>query len=203
MTTRSTLTAQQIAAIGAGASPEQVLADASLQTPEAVAEAERLAAEAAEKLKADADAAAALAADKGENKGEATPPADAGVVAFLTTSLADKDKALLDATVSNRDLQARVTAMEATHAPLLEIARGSIMKMQVALGGTAVDLTTVDPATLLATHAEVAAKFTAKFPVGGVAAISSKDELATRAVSNVTDLDVARQQLVKFGKKKQ
>ena len=173
------LTAAQIAAIASGASlpggnpqasaeetppaltAEQIAAAAALvaagtQTPEQI-EAARIAAESA-------TAAAALAA--------ATPkslPADAAMISLLNTQLATANANLMATTIEKDRLAASAGEVSTTMPALLEIARDSIGKMQVALGGTNSVSASLSAAEVIKAHATASGSFAKRFVVGGAA----------------------------------
>lgn len=125
--------------------------------------------------------AAAAAAAAPAAPAATTPPADAGVVAFLTGQLADKDKALLAANVEIATLKAASADAEACLPGLLAIAQGVIGQMQVALGNTD-SSAALNAKDALAAHATILPVFKSKFPVGGIASTATEDAAASTAI---------------------
>lgn len=160
-------------AAAAQAAATQAAADAA--AAEAQAAADIAAREQAEREQAERDAAAAAQGEHSE------------VVAFLQGQIKEKDDQLVDARVQIKALETKVTGMEASHGGLLDIARNSVAKMQIALGGSAVDLSAADAATVLAQHAAVKKTFEDKFKVGGVAAVAATEEEQNEVTETALD----------------
>ena len=176
MKKKATLSEQQIAAVASGATVEAVLHAAQ---------------EAAE---------AALAAAGGEPEQEPdpveeqpsqeeTPAPEASIekpdlVAYLKADLAAKDNALIEAKVELSQLKASIADIKSCHDGLLAIARDSVGKMKVALGGSAEACLTMSATEVLAAHGETAVVFKNKFKVGGVAATAptADEEAPAKAV---------------------
>lgn len=172
---KDSLTDQDLAALAEGA--------LGAQAGEVELEAAK-AAEAAAKAEADAKAAteAAKAAEAtakpseaAGNKSAEAKPGEAGVVDLLKAQVKEKDDALIAAAVEKKTMQDKLAAIEATHVALLDIARGSIGRMQVALGGSA-SAASLDAAAAVAEHARLSAEFTKKFKVGGVASVAVEEK---------------------------
>lgn len=192
---RQHLTEQEIAALAEGgpaqavATPAVAEAEIEVSAPAAASDTPVAAAEAA-------PAPAPAAADA-----PVAPPPEAkpdlqAVVDFLKTELAAKDTALVEAAVAKKAVEDKLTAMEITHAPMLEITRASVTRMRVALGLASVDLSGMAEVALLAEHKSVSEQFTSKFKVGGVAAVTT--EKPTQAASaEVSSLHTARIAAVK------
>lgn len=111
----------------------------------------------------------------------AAAPADAGVVAFLTGQLADKDKALLAANVELANLKATSAEAQASLPGLLAIAQGVIGQMQVALGNSD-SSAALNAKDALAAHATILPVFKSKFPVGGIASTATEGNEAQAAI---------------------
>jgi len=173
------LTEQEIAALASGL------------TPEAAAEA------------AAAAALAAVAADKpapAADKPADTAPQATDLVAFLQTQVKSQTDQILALSIKVQGLEAAAAETGATQGALLDIARASIGKMQVALGGAAPDLSAMSAAAVLVEHARVCAVFKAKFVVGGVAVTAPEDKKTAEAAS-VAPLQTAKLAAVKFNQK--
>ena len=164
------LTDQQIAAMAeAGITMPGAMAVAAIATPETEA-ARAAAAAAAVKTEAEPAAPAADAAPAAP----AAPAEDAGVVAYLKTSLAEAQASNTNLTMELRDLKASSESMAATHTALREIAVASVDRLKVALGGTAGTAQALSDVALLAEHAAMRTQFESKFKAGGVAAVSTE-----------------------------
>jgi hypothetical protein len=199
MTKRVLLSAAMLAGLQTSA---QASADPATATPPVVTAADKEAADkaAAEKLAADnaaaekeaADKAAAdklaadqAAGDKGDKPVVDEKSASAGneaVVALLNTQLEAKDKQIVSLTIEKQTLEAKAADAAAVMPALLEIATKSASTMNVALGGAELSMTGLTAAQIVAEHARLSTSFTAKFPVGGVAA---QDAKASPAVADV------------------
>lgn len=178
---KRTLTPEQILAaaaegvgITAGA-PDAGLGDtAAIAAAAAQAQADLLA---AESVAAERAAATALAS------AEALKP-DAGVVAMLQTQLKDANAALMQANIDLAQAKGRYEAMLAEVTPMLNIAKNSVNNMRVALSMSALDMSAMLPASVLAEHASTSAMFKAQMPVGGVAAVDAVTEIPTQAAAD-------------------
>lgn len=109
-----------------------------------------------------------------------TKPADetkapsAETLAFMQGQLNAANEKVVDLTVELRETTAKVTSMTATHSALLQIAAQSLSNMRIALGGSAVDATSMSAEALLAEHGKALEQFKSKFKAGGVASASSE-----------------------------
>ena len=174
-------TPAQIAALASGVP----LADVLKMAPEgdttgATKTAEELAAEAAaaETTRLAAEAAAAETARLAAEAAKTTTPAP-DVQTFLAGQVATLGEQLGAAKAKITQLEADQAKSAEAYSGLCVIAQTSLGRMQVALGGsaTASSLTGLE---LLAEHKRVSDSFSAKFPVGGVAATTPpKDVPAT------------------------
>ena len=190
--TRQALTEQQVAALQAsGLTAEQVAAaTAALTLPVVDAAAATAAATAA-------SAAAAVATSAATQVTQTQKENESVVlVSYLQGQVKDKDAAFLAQSIELTGLKAKVAGMEATHAGLVKIAAQSVATMKVAMGLTKVDLSAMAPEQLLAEHVATATAFTAKFPVGGVAATSSTETSAAAASTQ----DLAQADLVRINR---
>jgi len=175
------LSEQDIAALASGAPAASADAGVDAAALAAAAEAKKVAddkvtAEAAVFAAARAEAetleAARVAAEAAKTAGRT----ESDLVAFLNAQLKEKDAALLAAAVDLRDAKAKFEGIDATHTALTDMVRASISNMQVALGGSAADLSALTDVQVLAEANRLKALFTAKFKVGGVALSAAKDE---------------------------
>jgi hypothetical protein len=158
MTTKTVLTAQDIALLALGGAPVAPVAAPEVVAPVAAApEVVAPVAAAPEVVEPVVAAAPEAAAPESE------------LVTFLTAQVKEKDTAILAAAMLAKEQTAKLAGIEATHSALVDIVRASAGKMQVALGGTASDLAAFTDVQVLAEHARVAGVFLEKFKVGGVA----------------------------------
>lgn len=81
---------------------------------------------------------------------------------------------LVEAKVESRQIAAKLAELEAVISPMSQIVGKAINNMQVALGGSALDLGAMSPSALVAEHTRVSEQFASKFKAGGVAAVSSE-----------------------------
>lgn len=137
-------------------------------------------------------AAAAAEASKAEVVSE--------LVAFLKTSLAESQAALLDATVQVRDMKAASESMAASHNALRQIAVASVDRLKVALAQPAGGADALADDTLLAEHASLRAQFESKFKAGGVAAVSSSGSSDEKSLEAVDPVRQARLASTRFAK---
>lgn len=119
-----------------------------------------------------------------EVKTETPKAAEApSLVEFLQTQLAEANSKLMAAGIELAQLKEKSVEAQATHDGLLTIARDSVGKMSIALGGTAAVADGLSAVAVLAEHARVSAIFKDKFKVGGVAATKTEDKPAAAKVS--------------------
>lgn len=119
------------------------------------------------------------------------------LVSVLRAELSAVRNELVQMAASNKAMETKVTAMEATHEPMKKLVAASISRMQVALGSPAMDLSDLPAELVLAQHSKVMETFCKKFPVGGVASIGS--EQAEEATPyNLTAISQARLRQNKF-----
>ena len=173
--TQMHLTPEQLAAIAAGASVEQVTGQAAVTlTPEqqAAADAEAAAAAAAAEAAAAAAAEAAAAA--------ANTPADGEVVKFLKAELAAAQSEASTLKTQNQALAAQVTTLETDLAAVKGVVQASVKHLHVALNKTG-DVTKLSATELVAEHASAAAAMQEKFKVGGVARSTASTQQANVA----------------------
>jgi len=166
---KKALTDQQIAAIASGA-----VLDATTEV-EVVAAAG--VAEEVEVVEASTDAGAGEAA---ETDDAAKVAASAEVVAkndeglrVMTDQLKGAQNDLVEAKIEGRQALTKVAELQAVLEPMSEVVAKAINNMQVALGGSSLDLSGMSPSALVAEHARVSGQFTGKFKAGGVAAVDA------------------------------
>jgi len=187
------LTAQQQAAILAGADVETVLSIEQQHEIETVSDGTRPASEAPAE-------APAPTTEAPESDAEPAKAPESELVAFLRTSLSEKDKEILALTTQLNEANTKVAAFQATHEPMKKLVGLSIQKMQIALGGTPMDMSELPAETLLTQHERTLVTFSAKFRVGGVSAVQAEDETTKDAAA--VGLNPARLQQNSFSTKK-
>lgn len=129
----------------------------------------------------------------------AEAPTDNALVTFLQAELKTANAALLEATVSLRDLQAKSAEALDNKDALTAIAAGAVNKMNIALGSSERDLSALSVTALLAEHSAVSVDFNKKFKVGGVA-VAALDESAEVAQAVASPLHQAKINAVREGK---
>lgn len=177
---KATLTPQQLAAIASGAQIDAALETAEDAVNSAAEAAAALAAETQTDDKSATEQAGETVEDEAgatESQANAAPTAanESGLVAYLQSQVAAKDADLLKANIELDKLRNQVTEASATHEGLLAIARDSVGKMKVALGGSAEAAAAMSAVEVLAAHAETSEVFKTKFKVGGVAATATTE----------------------------
>lgn len=95
------------------------------------------------------------------------------LVSYLQAQVKERDEALMAAKVQVATLTEKSAAAEAVVGDLLAIAGKSLNNMQVALGGTAIDLSAYTPLAVIGEHKRVSTQFMDKFKAGGVAAVDA------------------------------
>lgn len=184
MPKKTALTEQEIAALSAGA--PTITAEADAAAAEAAAEAA-----AAEAAKIDAAAQADAQADEATALAEAAKAeSDSKIVAFLQSELKAANDALMAAKIDLKSATDKLAESQALFEPMLEIVRKSVANMQVALGGSALNMEGQSATLVLAEHQRVSGVFSEKFKAGGVAAVDATDSKGT--VVAMSDLDRAR-----------
>ena len=151
--TQMHLTPEQLAAIAAGASVEQVTgkAEAPTETP-AVVDTEAKVAE----------SDTATTEDKPEDK------ADSEVVTFLKTELAAAQVESANAKAQAQTLASEVTALKADLTAVTGVVQASVQSMHVALGKK-LDTTKMSATELVAEHSSAKTAMVENFKTGGVA----------------------------------
>lgn len=191
--TQMHLTPEQLAAVAAGASVEEVTGQAAVTlTPEQQAAAD---AEAA-RVAAEAEAAAAAAAEA-EAAAAANTPADGEVVKFLKAELAAAQSEASTLKTQNQALAAQVTALKADLTAVTAVVQASVQSMHVALGKK-LDTTKMSATELVAEHNSAKTAMVENFKPGGVARstastqekpaaplISPRDAAAAKTMFNI------------------
>jgi hypothetical protein len=180
MKQKHAMTEQELAAIAAGISVEAATdAEGSADVTES--------GEANVEANAEANVEAGAEANSGES----------ALVAYLQGEVKAKSDALLETQIEVRGLKEKVSGMEATHSGLLEVVKKSLNQMQVALGGSAMDLASMDAAAVLNEHKRLTADFQKAFKAGGVAAVDATEPKKNEQVA-VDALTQARLAAVRF-----
>ena len=173
-----TLTDAEIAAIASGAT-------AALEPTKDEQAAGAAAAPATGDASTSGGASAAAASAETAEAAAAAPanqeqPSESAVVALLKEQLAAANDKITQNAVELTALKAKVGTMETTHDSLLAIARNSVAKLRIALGGSAGDAESLDAPQAAAEHARLAVEFQKKFKVGPVAATSAASDSHTK-----------------------
>ena len=172
---KKSLTAQDIAAIAAGAAASQ---EAALAITETAAESIEQVADQTSEQVADATDAEAM------SEGVKNTDNSAAAVQLLTAQLKEKDESLIQAHVTISQMRAELDKTKATHGPLVKIAASAVNNLRVAMNCGALDMEAADPAQLLAEHASLSEQFVQKFKVGGVAAVNADQSLKIGTVGS-------------------
>lgn len=131
-----------------------------------------------------------------ETEPEAAAPAapsleaPAGLVQYLEGQLSAKTNEVIALSTKIAGLETELNAMKATHGQMADIVAASINRMQIGLGGSALDLSSLPPETLLQTHSKLSAQFAERFPVGKTTLAVKED--AGHEAPKVTLMDRAR-----------
>lgn len=207
--TRAVLTQKQMAAaIAAGANAEALAtsnaeaeaanAALALLTPEQIADAAKVVADAAAAEAAVAAETAAAELAKVEAKDAPVVNAQTVEIDLLNKQIAALNATVVDLKVAAQANEAKYNVDSAALEALRKIGCDSINKMTVALSGTAAAVDTLSSAEVVARHAEISATFCEKFKVGGVAAVVITEKVVTKK-TNVSSLDQARVNAAKIG----
>lgn len=163
------LTQQQLAAIQAGATPLSlgIVLEGSAEDQAAALAAATVADEVVEDPKPVVETA-----DKKPDT-VAAPPVDA--VALLQAQLTTTHANLVVTQAELLNLKASTQSAKTEHEGLLAIARASVGKMMIALGGSDAAAQSMDAATAIAEHAKVSTTFLTKFKTGQQTAATPVD----------------------------
>lgn len=188
MKPRAVLDPKVVAAVAAGAPLEAALAaPAAEAAPESTTEADPAApaAEAAPESTTEADSAAPAAE-------AASAPAEPSLVEHLQAQLSKRENDLVDVRVELAAAKARLAEFDKHLPALLGIARASVNKMTVALGGAETNLDSLSLADLTARHDAVSEDFKKAFKVGGVASTTIEAKQPAARATNVSPLHAAK-----------
>lgn len=166
---KKALTEQDIALLASGvtlATSTDVEVEAEAEVP------------AVEDVEVSADAGAEKVADTNEEATEVAAAVETVAknddgIRILNEQLRAAQNDLVEAKVEARQVSAKLVELEAVIGPMSQVVAKTVNNMQVALGGSALDLSTVSPSALVAEYARVSEQFANKFKAGGVAAVSS------------------------------
>jgi len=100
------------------------------------------------------------------------------VVLHIQGQLNDQISANATQAIELETVKAKLSSQDDTVKALSAIAMNSCQKMNIAMGGAQIDLSSMDTATLLAHHNTLSEQFTKAFNVGGVAAVETTKEHA-------------------------
>ncbi len=100
----------------------------------------------------------------------------AEVADLLKSQLSTAQAGLVTVTAELTNLKASTQTMQANSEGLLAIARDSIGRMAVGLGGSDAAAATMDSTAAIAEHARISAVFKEKFKIGGVAVVTPAAE---------------------------
>jgi hypothetical protein len=94
-------------------------------------------------------------------------------------------------TVAKAGVEAENTELVGAVASMVPIISASLDKMEIALGGSKVDVSKLEPAQLVALHETTAGRFASKFPTGAVAAVADVHDKGTQITAEKqAELDV-------------
>lgn len=169
--TKMKLNAEQLAAIAAGATVEQVTAQAMASTadnkPEVEAQAET------ETTTSEAEA------EEAETE-TVEAKSDSEVVTFLKTELAAAQLKASSATFEAQTLAGKVSALEADLSAVMAVVQTSVKNLHISVGKQA-DATKLSATELVAEHSAAQAAIMNKFKTGGVAASTASTESKPKA----------------------
>lgn len=169
MSIRDLMAAAAQAQAAQAAQAAAVSGAATTQTAVAAAAAAGGAGEGATQTTQAAAAGAGVAGDEGA---AAAASADAAAaVQVATPDLSALVTKVTELSVANAKLQTERDSYLASCAAMITVVSDSLDRMSISLGGGKIDVAAMTPESLVAQHATTAATFSAKFPVGGVAAV--------------------------------
>ena len=158
--TQMHLTPEQLAAIAAGASVDQVTGQAEVLTTEGQPSANTEAAEAAAKAEATTVTA--------EPPPAAPEKSDSEIVAFLKTELASAQQDAAKTKTELASMTAKAASLETDLTLVSAVVQTSVKNLNITLGKSE-DVTKLCAADLVAAHAAISAAVQDKFKTGGVA----------------------------------
>ena len=198
---KKALTEADIAAIAAGAAALAGTAEVEAVAGADVANAESqipngdgITAEPAEQEAVAEAASAPAAAIENDDKINAS-------VQLLTEQVREKDAALLQAGIKLAKAEEALAELQASQAPLLQIVGQSVSNLSIALNGPAFNAEGLTVAQVLAEHGRLSASFSAKFKVGGVAAVAGTEVEANNKEVAVDPRHMARVNAARFNQK--
>lgn len=184
---KKTLTEQEIAALAAGAStqvdaenPKDVEASTEQDTEQG------------------SDASAEASAET-EHKETTTTSASNDTLKFVSEQLKAAQADLLKAHLELSKTQEKLADMNAVIEPLQEIAAKAVNNMRIACRASALDMSAMNPAQIVAEHKAIVATFAKQFPVGGVASVDEKTDSTAKAPA-MTAFELARTKATSFYK---
>jgi signal peptide peptidase SppA len=194
MNKKTPLTEQDIAAIASGANLGAQAGEVELTEAQKAAkvEADKVAAAAAElaaKTEADKLAADKAAADAAAAK---EPKDESALVSFLREELKAAQEKLTQGAVDKKGLEDKVATVGATHEALLAIARNSVAKLRIALGGSEGNAQSLNALEVVAEHKSLAENFEKKFKVGPLAASGAAGANSKQGETAVPPLHAAQ-----------
>ena len=188
--TKKTLSAADLAAIASGAvieasetqqDAETAAAEAATAAAAAAAAAEGTDPAATAEATAAAAAAATAAAEASAAAGTAAAAAtqaEGALVTFPRGELATATANAITSGVRLAQLETQATVTAETFPKMLEIARGAVGKMKVALGGSVEAASIMSAPEVITAHSETSDLFLKKFKVGGAAGTAASTERA-------------------------
>jgi hypothetical protein len=169
---RKTLTEQEIAAIAAGA---PLLAEGDAKTEASAADGE------GSDLDVKAGGATEPPKDEKPEQADKAFDAAAALLKVTTDQLTAANSDLLATKLELSKAHDKLAEMTAVIEPLKAIAARSLNNMRIALGNSALDLSAMSAAQLLADHDATQANFTTKMRVGGVSAANAETSAGEKA----------------------
>lgn len=186
MAGKKTLTEAQIAALAAGANLEAAADQGTVDVEAAV-----------EGAPAETSAETPQTEDPStETKQEVDTSAQS--LKFMTDQLKAAQDDLLAARLAQAKAEDKLSELTAVVEPLKAIAAKAVNNMRVALGGSAMDMSAMSPAQVVADHAAMSESFLSKFKAGGVSAVS-----ATEKPKSETQLSAVEQARLNAVRRKQ
>jgi capsid assembly protease len=136
------------------------------------------------------DTAAGEASASSEGSAQEDAPALATAnaqVALLKDQLAQANDKIVELQVQAREVGASLAPLRASLDAMRPVVQKSVANLRVAMGGSAAGVEALDDGALLAEHGSLAASFTNKFKVGGVAAVSSGESTEKKGAAEGFD----------------
>lgn len=121
-------------------------------------------------------------------------PVSNELVTYLTNKVDAQQAQLSTLTMKVDAQQVQLASMDA----LRTIAEASLNQMRIALGHSAMDAAAFDAGALVAEHTRMAAEYSSKFPVGGIAAGSVDTQATQKTEVKVDPTHLARVQATRF-----